>query len=263
LDNQGFRVFAGVRTAEAAADLAERASPNLVPVTLDVTDPAAIAAAAATLKERLGADGLGGLVNNAGVALAGPLEALPLEEFRRQLEVNVIGALAVTRAMLPLLRQAHGRIVNVGSLNGALSLPYLGAYAASKHALEAVNDALRVELRPFGIQVAIVELGAIATPIWEKSAAVADALINQADPDKLAPYEAELAAFRCAVGGAAAQAEPVERAVALIVRALTDAKPRARYYDRFLTRYCFRGLRFVPEPIRDWFIRRSIGLPDV
>src|SRR4029077_10227308 len=137
---------------------------QLEPVTIDVTEPETITAVA----EALRGEPLDGLVNNAGTALAMPLEFLPLDQLRRQLEVNLVGHVAVTQALLPNLRSARGRIVNVGSIAGRSALPFLGAYAASKHALEAVTDVLRVELRPFGIAVTVIEPGTIATPIWRK-----------------------------------------------------------------------------------------------
>ena len=124
----------------------------------------------------VGDAGLAGLVNNAGIVVAGPLEILPLDQLRLQLEVNVVGQIAVTQAFLPLLRKARGRIVNMSSLNGRIASPYLAPYAASKHALEAVNNAMRLELRGWGIRVLVIEPGATTTPIWDKSLAAADAL---------------------------------------------------------------------------------------
>jgi len=141
---------------------------------LDVTDAGQIREAAAGIEE------LHGLVNNAGIAIAAPLEFLPPDELRRQLEVNVIGQLAVTQAFLPALRRARGRIVNIGSIAGRSALPFLGAYAASKFALEAITDSLRVELAPFGIEVSVVEPGTIATPIWSKPQRNAEAMPPEA-----------------------------------------------------------------------------------
>ena len=163
---------------QRAMRLRENASPLLTPVMIDVTDAASIGAAAAKIKEQTGHYGLAGLVNNAGIGVSGPLELIPIEELRRQFEVNVIGHIAVTQAFLPLLRIAKGRIVNIGSVNGALASPYLGPYSASKFAMEAITDALRIELRTWGIRVSIVEPGPIATPIWEKSFAAADRLAD-------------------------------------------------------------------------------------
>ena len=144
LDRLKFQVFAGVRTAEAGERLRKNASPMLTPVLIDVTDAASIADCAAKIKEQTGDHGLAGLVNNAGIGVSGPLELVPIEDLRRQLEVNVIGHVAVTQAVLPMLRIAKGRIVNIGSVNGAVATPYLGPYAASKFAMEAITDALRI-----------------------------------------------------------------------------------------------------------------------
>ena len=155
---------------------AEAQSPDIIPLLLDVTDSAQIAAAAETVGRAVGDAGLAGLVNNAGIVVAGPLEILPLDQLRLQLEVNVVGQIAVTQAFLPLLRKARGRIVNMSSLNGRIASPYLAPYAASKHALEAVNNAIRLELRAWGIRVSVIEPGATTTPIWDKSIAAADAL---------------------------------------------------------------------------------------
>ena len=157
-----------------------------------------------------------------------PLEFIPLDELRRQLEVNVIGQVAVTQAFLPHLRRTRGRIVFVGSIAGKSALPFLGAYAASKHALEAIADALRIELRPFGIAVSLVEPGTIRTPIWEKSAAVADSLVSGAPADLRELYGERIAAFRRVAakrGASGASAEAVARAVD---KALTQERPSTR-----------------------------------
>ncbi|MEX0791398.1 MAG: SDR family NAD(P)-dependent oxidoreductase, partial [Actinomycetota bacterium] len=146
----GFRVFAGVRK-QADADSLKQEAPAVTPLILDVTDEHSIAEAATAVKAAVGANGLAGLVNNAGITVPGPLEFLPAEDLRRQFEVNVIGPIAVTQAFMPLLRAGKGRIVNVGSIGGRVSTPFLGAYSASKFAIEAISDALRVELRPWGI----------------------------------------------------------------------------------------------------------------
>jgi NAD(P)-dependent dehydrogenase (short-subunit alcohol dehydrogenase family) len=200
LARAGWDVLAGVRREEDAERLR---GLGVEPVLLDVTDPAAVAA--------LDLERLDGLVNNAGIALALPLELLPLDELRRVLEVNVVGQLAVTQAVLPAVRAARGRVVNVGSIAGRSSLPFLGAYAASKFALEAVTDALRVELRPWGIRVAIVEPGSIATPIWTKGAQRFEELTID-----VGPYRDRLVAFRRFAEQRAAQRVPaVKVAVAL------------------------------------------------
>ena len=166
LARAGWRVLAGVRRPGDAPEGTEE-------VLLDVTD-------AAQIQARPRVDELHALVNNAGIAIAMPLEFVPLDELRHQLEVNVVGQVAVTQAFLPALRRARGRIVFVGSIAGKSALPFLGPYAASKHALEAVADSLRLELRPWGIRVSIVEPGSIKTPIWARGAAKADELLGRA-----------------------------------------------------------------------------------
>ena len=144
LDRRGFRVFAGVRSESAAQELQAQASARLTPVRIDVTDAASIAAAAETIARSVGDAGLAGLVNNAGIAVSGPLEIVPIDALRRQLEVNVIGPVAVTRSLLPLLRKARGRVVNMSSISGGVAAPYLGPYSASKFAMEAITDTLRL-----------------------------------------------------------------------------------------------------------------------
>ena len=205
-------MLAGVRKAgDAPAGTDE--------VLLDVTDAGAIAAAAARVER------LDGLVDNAGIAVASPLEHLPLDELRRQLEVNVVGQLAVTQAFLPALRAARGRIVIVGSIAGKSALPFLGAYAMSKHALEAMADSLRVELAPDGIHVSLVEPGTIATPIWTKPQPVADEL----SADGTERYGARIEAFRAVAAKRAGKAAPPELVVRAIEHALTAERPKTRY----------------------------------
>jgi NAD(P)-dependent dehydrogenase (short-subunit alcohol dehydrogenase family) len=222
LARAGWRVLAGVRREEDAERLQDR---RLTPLWLDVTDPESIAAAAVHV------DGqpLGGLVNNAGVAVSMPLELLPLDELRRQLEINLVGQVAVTQAFLPALRRGPGRIVNVGSIAGRSALPFLGAYAASKHALEAVTDSLRVELRPFGIEVAVVEPGTIATPIWTKGAETFQRIAASLPDGALAGYAERLAAFREAAAAAGRRGEPAEKVAEAVEHALTAERPRTRY----------------------------------
>ena len=173
LARAGWTVLAGVRKSEDGARLAaEEPAGRIEPLQLEVTDAAQIGAAAA----RVGPAGLDALVNNAGIGLGGPLEVLTDEEWRRQFDVNFFAQIAVTRAMLPALRRAGGRIVFISSIGGRVAMGFNGPYAASKHAIEAVGDALRVELHDSGVQVALIEPGSIATPIWDKSRGEAERL---------------------------------------------------------------------------------------
>ena len=244
LAGAGWRVLAGVRKAGDAPDGTEE-------ILLDVTDAEQIAAAAAPVGE------LHGLVNNAGIAIASPVEALPLDELRRQLEVNVVAQVAVTQAFLPQLRAARGRIVLMGSIAGRSALPFLAPYAASKHALEAIADALRVELAPWGMHVAIVEPGTIATPIWTKGAAIAEELQARTDDDKLALYRDRTAAFRRAAAAAGRRGQSPDNVAAAVEHALTAQRPKTRYLvgrDAKL-RATFERL---PDRLRDRIYTRAL-----
>lgn len=190
---------------------------------LDVTDSAQIQEATEGVEE------LHALVNNAGIAIAMPLEFVPLDELRHQLEVNLVGQVAVTQAFLPALRRARGRIVFVGSIAGKSALPFLGPYAASKHALEAVADSLRLELRPWGIRVSIVEPGSIKTPIWTRGAAKADELLAADAGDAAELYGARVAAFRRVAVKRGAGGAPAEKVAEVVESALTAERPRLRY----------------------------------
>jgi NAD(P)-dependent dehydrogenase (short-subunit alcohol dehydrogenase family) len=261
LDRRGLRVFAGVRSQTAGDELRASASSRLTPVLIDVTDAALIAAAAESVSIALGQSGLDGLVNNAGIAVPGPVEGTPIAAWRKQLEVNVIGQVAVIQAFLPLLRRARGRIVNISSVSGGLATPYLGAYCASKFAMEAITDALRTELRPWGIAVLAVEPGPIATPIWKKSDDLASQLAGQVSPTVLSLYEPHLEAFRKAVADSARKAAPVEYVVRAVAHALTARRPKTRYYLGWSVRVCFKGMKMLPDRLRDWIVRKAVGLP--
>jgi NAD(P)-dependent dehydrogenase (short-subunit alcohol dehydrogenase family) len=254
----GFYVFAGIRRA-ADRDRVRATHPEHVqPIMLDVADEASIAAAAREIAGSLGNRRLAGLVNNAGIAVAGPLEFLPVAELRRQLEINVIGQLAVTQAVLPLLRSARGRIVNIGSISGRSALPLTGAYAASKFALEALTDALRVELMPAGIEVSIIEPGVIATPIWETSLQHADALLQTMPKAGFEYYGRIINAVRERARAGGTRGLPARVVADAVVHALTARRPRTRYLvgrDARL-RMIFQRL---PDRVRDRLIARKLA----
>ena len=261
LDRHGFRVFAGVRREEDGKRLMEQASDRLSPLMIDVTDETSIKAAADTVTSAVGEAGLAGLVNNAGIGVGGPLEFLPIEELRRQLEVNTIGQIAVTQAFLPLIRQGHGRIVNMGSIAGRMSWPFLGPYNASKFAMEALTDSLRQELRPWGIHVSIVEPGSIAKPLQEN--AWADVAKRGADlPEKAnLLYGEVLGAMLKAIRKFEKAGIPRDEVAKVVEHALTAEKPNTRYIvgrDAQIQRVL---ARFVPARIRDKLVRRWLGLP--
>lgn len=225
---EGWRVLAGVRDAQDGERLRAGAGPSLIPIRLDVTQSQDIALARAATDELTGAAGLDALVNNAGIALAGPLEFLPLDALRHQLEVNFIAQVAVTQALLPSLRRAGGRIVFIGSISGRSALPFVGAYAASKFALEAITDSLRAELQPFGLEVSIVEPGVIATPIWSTSIAAGERILADAPPELEKYYGRMLEGLRRRAGRGM-QGLPAERVADVVHHALTAKRPKTRY----------------------------------
>lgn len=212
----------------------------------DLTDGAAVTAALAGIEE------LDALVDNAGVAIAAPLELLPPGELTRQLDVNVVGQLRVAQALLPALRRRKGRIVLVGSIAGRSALPFLGAYAMSKFALEAMADALRVELEPWGMHVAIVEPGTIATPIWSKPQPAAELTAEGA-----ALYGARLRAFAALAASRSGKAAPVSLVADAVEHALTAAKPRTRYLVGPDAKRRARVQR-LPDRLRDRVLIRFI-----
>jgi short-subunit dehydrogenase len=220
----GFAVLAGVRREEDGAAL-RAADERIEPVIVDVTDTGQIAG----LAERVGGAPLAGLVNNAGIAVAGPLEGLPLDEIRRQYEVNVFGLLAVTQALLEALRAGRGRIVNIGSIGGRLNTPFIAPYSSSKAAVRSLSAALRRELRPWGIAVALVEPGALDTPMWRKGEDRADEVVGALPERVRTLYARQLGALVAGVRKTAAGARPPEAAAEAIEHALTARRPRTLY----------------------------------
>jgi NAD(P)-dependent dehydrogenase (short-subunit alcohol dehydrogenase family) len=213
----GFEVLAGVRRP---AD----APPGLEAVRLDVTRAEDIAAAA----ERVGTH-LHALVNNAGIAISGPLEGVPVSEWRRQMEVNLLGQVAVTQAVLPAVIRARGRVVNMSSIGGRNALPLFGPYSASKFALEAMTDSLRREVAPLGVKVVSVEPGGIATPIWDKGIADADRLVDAMPEDVRRRYDGVIAVMRRQSERVGREGLPPGAVAAVVGRALTARRPHTRY----------------------------------
>lgn len=261
LDRAGWRVFAGVRKEADAQRFRQEASERLTPVMLDVTDEAQVRSAAETVVAAIGDAGLAGLVNNAGIGVAGPLEFLPLDELRRQLDVNVIGQIAVTQAFLPLIRKGNGRIVNIGSISGKLATPLMGPYCASKFALEALTDSLRQELRPWGMAVSLVEPGSIATPIWEKGQAAGDELEKNLPEEAMMRYGKAVNALREAARKFEAAGIPPDRVARAVEHALTARRPRTRYVVGFDATVQRLLAAVVPDRLRDGVIARQLGLP--
>jgi NAD(P)-dependent dehydrogenase (short-subunit alcohol dehydrogenase family) len=256
----GFQVFGSVRREEDARRLREQFGTGFVPTLMEITDEAAVRRAAEEVSERLAGTTLFGLVNNAGIAVPGPLLYQPLDQFRRQLEVNVTGQLVVTQAFAPLLgtdpnRSGDpGRIVNITSTSGKIGSPFLGAYTASKHALEGLSESLRRELTPFGIKTVIVAPGPVRTAIWDK-----------AEQEDLSPYRdtvygSALENFRRYSVDAGRKGLPPERLGEVVLVALTTARPKTRYVavPRRLTDWTIPSL--LPASLIDSVIEKQMGL---
>lgn len=261
LDQLGFTVWAGVRRKADGDALARAASPRLRVVMLDVTDPMSIAEAGRAIVEETAGSGLAALVNNAGISVAGPLELLPLAEVRTQFEVNVIGALAVTQVLLPSLRLARGRIVNISSIAGVAATPFLGAYCGSKFALEAMSDALRLELAPWGIAVSLVEPGAIQSQIWQRATMSATRTLGEVAPELLALYAQPLGRMQEVIAGAAARAIPADAVAHVVARALTVSRPRTRYLVGTDARFRALLKRILPDRAQDRLLAWFMGIP--
>jgi len=222
----GFVVYAGVRN-EKDADAAQARHANIRALLLDVTDSASIVAAAKQVAENRAP--LAGLVNNAGIAVGGPLEFLPVDRLRHQFDVNVFGAVAVTQAFAPQLREYHGRIVFVGSVSGRVPVPYLGAYSASKFALRAIADAMRIEFAQAGVFVSLIEPSSVKTPIWKKGRDSSDNLIRVLGPQAVEHHGAALERMSRRAAYAERTGMPVERVTNAIVHALTARRPKTNY----------------------------------
>jgi NAD(P)-dependent dehydrogenase (short-subunit alcohol dehydrogenase family) len=258
LDALGFRAFAGVRKDADAEELRSTGSERLEPLMLDVTDAQSISAAAGAVSERLDGEGLAGLVNNAGVGVGGPLELLPVEDLRRQLEINLVGQIAVTQALLPELRRARGRIVFMSSIGGRVATPFMGPYNASKFGIEAIADSLRGELRPWGIRVAVVEPGSIATPIWEKGEREGDRIAAGIDARGRELYGDQIEAFRAALRATAERGISPDEVAKVVVHALTSERPKTRYLVGTDAKVAARLRKLVPDRLFDRLVARQL-----
>jgi NAD(P)-dependent dehydrogenase (short-subunit alcohol dehydrogenase family) len=251
LGGAGWRVLAGARKDEDLELLG--GLPGVEPLRLDVRAEGDVAAAAEAAGEQLDA-----LVNNAGVAVTGPVEALPLDAWREQLEVNLLGQVAVTRAVLPAIVRARGRIVNMSSIGGRSALPLFGPYAASKFALEAMTDSLRRELRGQGVTVVAVEPGAIATPIWVKGMAAADAQLAGMSEEQRCRYEGLIAAVRRQAERARDGGLDPAEVAAVVETALTVRRPRTRYVVGREARVQAVLARLLPDRAMDALVGRAL-----
>ncbi|HVU73223.1 MAG TPA: SDR family oxidoreductase [Mycobacteriales bacterium] len=256
LDALGIEVLAGVRKSADGESLRAASTSRLRPVTVDVAEQASIDA----LVAELGDAPLSGLVNNAGIGVGGPIEFLDLDEARRCFDVNVFGLMAMTKAMTSRLRAGRGRIVNMGSIGGRVATPFLSPYSASKYAVEAVTDSLRVELRPWGIHVAVIEPGSIATPIWDKANAATAEIETTLPPEGISLYGKTITALKKTVAETGARGVSPEKVAKVVAHALTAARPRTRYVVGADARAQLAIKRLLPDRAADTLIAKAMGL---
>jgi NAD(P)-dependent dehydrogenase (short-subunit alcohol dehydrogenase family) len=256
LAERGWDVIASVRSEEDATAVTKLNPQRISSVILDVTDAGHIDALQDSLPERLDA-----IVNNAGIVVSGPMETVSTDEWRKQLDINVIGQLAVTRAVLPRLRKSRGRIVFISSVNGKLSMPLIGAYSASKFALEAAADALRMELRPWHIPVVIIEPAQTDTDIWR----TADTMVKETEAalssEHRELYGKHIAGMRKRIPMSQRMAGPAAKVSAVVEEALTARRPRARYVVGVGPKLQVALMTNVPTWARDRLLRRVSGQP--
>ncbi len=260
LIGRGFRVFGSVRKTQDAERLSKEFGENFVPLLFDVTDEPAVQVAAGQVREQLNGETLFGLVNNAGIAVPAPLMHQSTDDFRHQLEVNLVSVLIVTKAFLPLLgadrslRGKPGRIINISSTSGKFGFPFVGAYVTSKHGLEGFSESLRRELMLYGIDVIIVAPGAVATPIWDKADQVDISIYDKTEYVKAAQRVRETLIQNGRNG------LPAEKIGEIVWRALTTPNPRVRYAavpGNFLIRLL---PRLLPKRLVDQIVARNLGL---
>ena len=264
LAKAGWTVLAGVRDVDAGERLAAEAPAGRVqPLILDVTDFQQIKEAAGRVSE-LGGGGesspgrLDALVNNAGIGFGGPLELIHPDDLRKQFDVNVLGQIAVTQALLPALRAAHGRIVFLSSVGGRVAMAFTAPYAASKHAIEAIGDALRVELATSNVQVALVEPGSVATPIWDKSREAGRQLT--VPPSLRKEYGHVPAAMDKTLQDTAKRGVPADHVAQTIERALGARRMKSRYVIGRDARAMMIARRLLPDHVFDRVARRALGV---
>jgi NADP-dependent 3-hydroxy acid dehydrogenase YdfG len=254
LDKLGFKVFAGVRKETDAQALKQETSNKLTPIFLDVTDGDSIAAAVDTVAKETGGE-LFGLINNAGVSLNGPLELVPASDIKQLMDVNVLGLLAVTKAFMPLLRQSKGRIINISSGHGLLAVPDKSVYAASKFAVQAITDSLRVELRPFDVSVSSIVVGKVDTAVLGKIIADRDKMIEAAPPEVAKLYAPLIEFFDKEVKEL--PGIPAIEVGKVVAQALTTEKPKAQYLIGPGAKK-MKNLARLPVGLRDWLMVKAI-----
>jgi NAD(P)-dependent dehydrogenase (short-subunit alcohol dehydrogenase family) len=249
-------VYAGVRRLADGESLAAEHPGRITLVRLDVTDQVRVAGLNNALPSTLNA-----VVNNAGIVVGGPIEAVSIAELRRQLEVNVIGQAAVTKAVLPRLRRSRGRIIFVSSLSGRVATPLTGAYNASKFALEGMADAMRLELAPWGIKVVLVEPAQTDTDMWQGAEADLDAAVAALSPEHRELYHRHIEGYRKTIPRSQRMASPPDGVAAVIEKALTVRRPKARYVVGRAAQAQALMAELTPTPVLDLALRAGSGVP--
>lgn len=261
LDRRGFQVFAGVRKQQNAEVLQKEASNHLKPVFIDVTDKKMILSSLEIISKAVSETGLAGLVNNAGIAVPGPIEFISLESLRQQFEIDVIGQIAVTQSFLPLIRKANGRIINIGSVGGRTTMPFGGALCAAKHAMEALNDALRMELHPWGIHVCLVAPASVNTAAVDKLVDAGEDIIGNLPPNGIQRYAESFRSMIKTVVREQKAGSPPEEVAETVFRALTTSTPKTRYIVGSHSRALSIFPIILPVRFFDSIKFRLFGLP--
>jgi NAD(P)-dependent dehydrogenase (short-subunit alcohol dehydrogenase family) len=261
LDQQGYRVFAGVRKQADAESLSDEGSDRLTPITIDVTKDSSIKAASDEVQLAVGEEGLVGLVNNAGVGGGGPIEFMDLDSFRDTLEVNLVGQIAVTQAFMSLIREAKGTVVFIASIGGRIATPFLSPYNASKFGIEALGESLRAEVKPWGIDVTVVEPGSIDTAIWAKGADTASEQVEGLSPAARRLYGKQLTRFGEVLNETADRGIHPDKVAEVIHKAIRSDKPKHRYLVGTDAKVAARLKGYLPERTFSKMVARQTKMP--
>ncbi|WP_413294059.1 SDR family oxidoreductase [Bdellovibrio sp. HCB185ZH] len=258
LCEKGYKVWAGVRKPESLDRLIQDFSEKLTVLKLDVTNSQDIEQAYKTVLAEMNPRQELILVNNAGIAYGGPIEGLPLEEWRKVFDVNLFGMVEMTRTFLPLIRQTKGRVINMGSISGRVAAPFLGPYTTSKFAVRAFTDSLRRETSSFGVHVSLIEAGPIRTEIWSKSIDASDEIAKKLSPEIRETYGPMLAALREGVLATSKDAVPAQNVTMAILHAIQSRLPRVNYMVGKNIKLQAGLMRFMSTRMMDRVIRKSL-----
>jgi NAD(P)-dependent dehydrogenase (short-subunit alcohol dehydrogenase family) len=262
LDQLGYQVFATIRKEQDAKSIQSEASDRLIPLMLDVTEPASLDQAREIVKHKVSDAGLWGLVNNAAIGFVSPLEFAPMDDFRWLYEVNVFGLLAITQKFLPLIRQSRGRIINISSTASSAVAPFHGPYSSSKLALNGLTDSLRLELKPLGVQVSLIVFGSVQTPIWETGGDISDRVTQGFPPEALKIYGENFGRLRDYFNRIGKTGITTDQACQSILHALSADRAKTHYYVGPDAKMHYWLRRIFYGRIADWIMMRTVGQID-